>query len=95
VSKRLQEFRDAMQFRYTRHQVPRGVRADSETFDKIVLVKNVSTIRATYQVRLLAFKAVETGKKLVIIVPKHCRVDRTLREFMKELPKKVRVEKAA
>jgi hypothetical protein len=84
-----------MQFRYTRHQVPRGARADSETFDKIVLVKNVSTIRATYQVRLLAFKAVETGKKLVIIVPKHCQVDRTLRELTKELPKTVRVEKAA
>ena len=84
-----------MQCRYTRHQVPRGVRADSETFDKIILVKNVSTIRATYQVRLLAFKAVETGKKLVIIVPKYCQVDRTLRELAKGLPKTVLVQKAA
>jgi len=83
-----------MQFRYTRHQVPRGARADAETFDKIIVVKNVSTIRATYQIRLLAFKAVETGKKLIVTVPKHCQVDRTLREFMKELPKTVRVEKA-
>lgn len=85
---------DAMNFRYTRHQVPRGARADAETFDRIVLVKNVSTIRATYQIRLLAFKAVETGKKLVITVPKHCQVDRTLRELTNELPKTIRVEKA-
>ena len=84
-----------MQVRYTRRQVPRGARADSETFDKIVLVKNVSTIRATYQVRLLVFKAVETGKKMVIFLPKYCQVDRTLRELAKEFPKTVRVERCA
>jgi len=82
-----------MQFRYTRHQVPCGARADAETFDKIILIKNVSTIRATYQIRLLAFKAVETRKRLVITIPKHCQLDNTLRDLMKELPKTVRVEK--
>jgi hypothetical protein len=85
---------DTMQFRYTRHQVPRGARADAETFDKIIVVKNVSTMRATYQIRLLAFKAVKTGKKLVITVPKGCQVDRTLRTLAKELSKNVRVERA-
>lgn len=84
-----------MNLRHTRHQVPRGTRADSETFDKIVPVKNVSTIRATYQVRLLAFKAVETGKKLVIVVPQRCQVDRTLRELARRLPKAVSVERAS
>jgi len=84
-----------MKFRYTRYQVPRGARADSESFDKIILVKNVSTMRATYQIRLLAFKAVESKKKLVIIVPHHCRIDHTLRDLMKNLPNIVRVEKAA
>lgn len=83
-----------MRFRYTRHQIPRGARADSETFANIVLVKNVSTIRATYQIKMLAFKAIESGRKLVIIVPKYCQIDRTLRELTKEFPKTVRVEKA-
>ena len=46
-----------MDSRYTRHQIPRGARADAETNDRIVLVKNVPLLRATYQIRLLAFRA--------------------------------------
>jgi hypothetical protein len=81
-----------MNLRYTSHQVPRGARADAETNDRIVLVKNVSLLRATYQIRLLAFKAQETRKKFVIFVPQACKVHGTLRGLMKLVPN-VRVEK--
>jgi hypothetical protein len=81
-----------IRLRYTRHQVPRAVRADAETYDQIMLIKNVSTLRATYQIRLLAFKAAETGKKLVIKVPKRCRVDGTLKDLVAET-RTIRIEK--
>lgn len=83
-----------MQVRYTQHQVPRGARADAETTDRIVIIKYVSRLRATYQIRLLAFRSMETGKKLVITVPKHCRIDRTLRELIRQMPNNIHVAKA-
>ena len=79
--------------RYTKHQVPRGARPDAETLDQIVLIKNVSTLRATYQIRLLAFKAYESGKKLVLTVPKNCRIHETLRSLAETLPKNMRFKK--
>ncbi len=53
--------------------VPRGARPDAETASEILLVKNVSFLRATYQIRLLAFKAAQDGKTLVLAVPAECR----------------------
>jgi hypothetical protein len=81
-----------MQFRYTRHQVPRGSRPDAETLDKIYLIKNVSVLRATYQVKLLTFKAVEIGKKLILKVPKECQFDASLKELIKATEKTVQRE---
>ena len=56
----------------TRHQTPRGSRPDAEKFGKLYLVKNVSQLRATYQIRLLAFRALSEGLRLVIRVPRAC-----------------------
>jgi hypothetical protein len=53
--------------------IPRGARPDAETASQIHLVKNVSELRATYQIRLLAMKAAETRKVLVLTVPSPCR----------------------
>jgi hypothetical protein len=72
-----------MQLKYTRHQVPRGTRPDAETLDKIYLIKNVSTLRATYQIKLLTFKAVEDRKKLVLKVPEVCRFHASLKDLIK------------
>jgi hypothetical protein len=69
--------------KYTRHQVPRGTRPDAETFDQIYVIKNVSILRATYQIKLLAFKATTTKKKLVLKVPKACQFHTSLKELMK------------
>ena len=68
---------------YTRHQVPRGSLPDAETNDKIYLIKKVSTLRATYQVRLLAFKATQTRKKLILAVPRSCQFHQSLKALIK------------
>ena len=72
-----------MDYKYTRHQVARGTRPDAEVGDRVYLVKNVSTLRATYQIRLLAFMTMERQSKLILKVPKTCRFHRSLVELMK------------
>jgi hypothetical protein len=80
-------------FRYTKHQVARGARADAETPFKLFLLKNVSELRLTYQIRLLAFRAQQTNRKLVIQTPKHCKVHGSLRTFANSMAHFVRLEK--
>ena len=75
-----------MEFRNTKHQVPRGARPDAETGNRIMLIKPVSEMRATYQVRLLAFLASSRGKELVIEVPQHCRIHHSLRMLVNLMP---------
>lgn len=72
-----------MELKYTRNQIPRGSRPDAETIDKLYLIKNVSMLRATYQIRLLAFKAVQSHKKLVLKVPKTCQFHASLKDLIK------------
>lgn len=72
-----------MEFRNTRHQVARSAMPDTEILNRMYLIKNVSTLRATYQIRLLAFRAVEQKKHLVIRVPAACTFDRSLLDLMK------------
>jgi hypothetical protein len=69
---------------------PRGSRADAETADGIYLIKNVSRLHATYQVRLLAFAARERGKSLVLVVPRSCQFEPALRELMEAQPGTIR-----
>ncbi len=75
-----------IEFMYTRHQTPRGARADAEQGNRIYLFKNVSKLHATYQIRLLAYRASKEGKKLIIQVPKHSEREDSLKEFMKANP---------
>jgi hypothetical protein len=82
-----------MEYKYTRHQIPRGTKPDAETYDKLYLLKNVSTLRATYQVRMLTFLAMEKGKKLEILVPKHFKAHPSLRDYMKENRKLIKIVK--
>ncbi len=82
-----------MNYRYTKHQVARGAFPDAQKGNEIYLFKYVSTLRATYQVRLLTYLASETGKKLIIEVPPHFKPHPTLSRLLKEFPKAVRIEK--
>jgi hypothetical protein len=83
-----------MEFRQTIHQVARGSRPDGETFDKLLLIKRASELRATYQIRLLTYRAVQEGKKLLIEIPKECKVHRDLRELTKQFPKNISIARA-
>lgn len=83
-----------MDFIYTRHQVPRGARADAEVGDKLYLIKNVSELRLTYQIKMLAFMAGTRGKKLVVQLPKGAKVHQSLKDFVRDMSGLVRVERA-
>ena len=80
-------------FRYTKHQVPRGARADAEQGDALFLLKNVSSLRLTYQIRLLTFRATDTGRRLTIRVPTRCIIHPSLRDFQRDHSKVIRIEK--
>ncbi len=56
------------------------------------LIKSVSVLRATYQIRLLAFFALEQNKKLVLSVPKECVFHRTLKDLIKSVPAVIKRE---
>jgi hypothetical protein len=76
-------------------RVPRGSRPDAETSDKVYLIKRVSTLRATYQVRLLTFLAAGRGKKLVLRVPSACQFDPALEELLLARPDAIEREDLA
>lgn len=82
-----------MNYRYTKQQVARGTRADAESNDALYLLKNVRLLRLTYQIRLLAFRAQETRRKLIIRIPLGGKLHPSLRVFQKENAKILRIEK--
>ncbi|MGY3445345.1 MULTISPECIES: hypothetical protein [unclassified Bradyrhizobium] len=81
-----------MEYKFTRHQVPRKARPDAEAAGKIYLIKNVKELRATYQVRLLAFNASTTGRKLILKLPKKSRLAPSLKELIRDLPNVIKRE---
>jgi hypothetical protein len=80
-----------METKQTRHQVARGARPDAETYDKLLLMKRVSELRATYQIRLLTHRAVQERKRLVVEVPKGCKIHDTLRELITQYPQNIAI----
>lgn len=83
-----------MEFSYTRHQTPRGAKPDAEVGDMLYLIKRVSGLRLTYQIRVLAFMAHGRGKKLIIQLPKEAKVHESLRAFVRDSKGKVKIERA-
>lgn len=71
---------------------PRAVRPDAETADSVILVKNVASLRATYQVRTLAFLAGARGKQLALMVPAGCRFAPDLEDLIRAAPRLIRRE---
>jgi len=67
----------------TSGQVPRDTQADAEHFNIWYLFKRVGKLRATYQIRLLAFRAVAQGTQLILAVPRECEFDASLLKLMK------------
>lgn len=69
---------------YTKHQVLRFSRPDKKHFNRLYLIKVVTSLRATYQIRTLAAKAASEGLTLVIKVPKACKFHASLRALIKQ-----------
>jgi len=82
-----------VKFRYTRHQVARGTRPDAETREALYLIKAASSLRLTYQIRLLAFYARESRRKLVLRIRRSCAVEAGLARFAKEHSRIVKIER--
>jgi len=82
-----------MDYKYTKYQVPRGSRPDAVANDKIYLIKRVSILHATYQIRLLTYMASTQGKKLILCLPEHCKYGESLRLLMNENKKIIKVER--
>lgn len=73
-----------MDFELTKRQVARGARPDAETHDKIHILKSALELRATYQIRLLLYRALQEGKKLTLNVKKDCNFHDDLKSLVKE-----------
>ena len=80
-----------MEFEMTKHQVARTARPDAESYDKILVLKSALTLRATYQVRLLLFRAVQEGRKLILNVKRECVLGDDLKALIKEHRKSIEV----
>jgi len=75
--------------KYTEHQVARSAKPDGDKFNVMYLIKNVQKLRATYQIRLLAFRAVDKKMKLVLRVPASCEFTTPLQDLIKHCGKAV------
>ena len=82
-----------MKYRFTKHQVARGSRADAERHNTLFLVKNVTFLRLTYQIKLLTFRAFESKLKLVIQIPSKCKLHDALRDYQREHSKVMQIVK--
>jgi hypothetical protein len=65
---------------------------DAENAKTLYLLKNVSEMRLTYQVKLLAYMAHTKGKKLHIRLPSTAKVHPTLRDYVHERGGLVKIE---
>lgn len=82
-----------MDLRLTRHQVPRAARADAESGNKMYLIKNVRVLRLTYQIRLLTFRAIDSQMKLILTIPRNCKLNERLAAFVKDHAPSIAIER--
>ena len=83
-----------MDLRYTRHQIPRGTRPDAVSGQDRYLIKNVTRLRLTYQLRLATFMASQTGTRLHVRVPQGCQLSPPLEDFIRLNRGAVSIERA-
>lgn len=78
---------------YTKHQTPRGSMPDADNGKALFLIKMVSEMRLTYQVKLLTYMAHSKGKKLHIRLPVAAKIHPTLRDYVRELGGLIKIER--
>lgn len=78
----------------SRRQVARGARPDTtDGRGDWYLIKAVSRLRLTYQIRLLVFAATNAGATLRIRIPRTCQPSRPLLDFLKQNRKHAALER--
>jgi len=82
-----------IEFKYTMYQTARGARPDAEVNGKLYLIKNVSEMRLTYQIKILAYFAELRGKKLIVQLPFKAKVHSSLRRFVRSHAELVKIER--
>ena len=82
-----------MEFSYTKHQTPRGAKADAEVGDKVYLIKSALQLRLTYQIKMLTYMAQTGGKKLIIRLPKEAKVHESLKDFVRSGAGLIKIER--
>jgi hypothetical protein len=75
----------------TKHQTARGTRPDAARGRELILFKNLSDLRLTYQIRLLTYLASQKGLILSIYLPEDAIVHPDLAAFCSEHTAKVRI----
>jgi hypothetical protein len=81
-----------MVYRTPRRQAARGSRPDATDGSSWYLIKKVTHLRLTYQIKLLTFAAGESGARLIIRVPVGCQVSAPLLEFLETHRARVTLE---
>lgn len=71
---------------------PRSTLPDAVDGDELILIKAASTLRATYQIRLLTYMAAKGGKVLVIDVPPTCVIHEDLQSLARRYAKHIRIQ---
>jgi hypothetical protein len=69
----------------------RGTMPDGETQGELLLIKFVSFLRLTDQIRMLTYRAVKEKKKLMLIVPNFCSMSEQLVKHISDNRKIVKV----
>ncbi|TPQ45549.1 hypothetical protein C2U72_26600 [Prosthecomicrobium hirschii] len=67
--------------------------ADGEDDRKMLLAKAVSELRATYQIRLLLYRALHENRELVIAVPERCFVHASLQKLADEHKRHLKISR--
>lgn len=87
------KWREVFEYRQTSRQVSRGALPDAETYDRMVLVKSCSVLRATYQIRLLTYMAQRDSKQLVIHMRKGSKLHASLLELRRTTGNTIQVKR--
>ena len=82
-----------MEFSYTKHQTARSAKADAEVGDKVYLIKSVSKLRLTYQIKMLTYMAQTREKKFIIRLPKEAKIHASLNDFVRDMNGLIKIER--
>jgi hypothetical protein len=83
-----------VEYKQTQGGKVRGARPDAQVGNRIYLIKLVSSLRLTYQIRLLAFMAYSQKLQLVLRLPKDALVHESLARFVDDLRGVVIIERS-